>query len=370
VALSFNNWLWDKNPEKLSQINLVKLKETIDIYIAIYLNRYYKKRGRYMRNKILSLILVMILVLSGCANLRGSKNLTPLKVRLSWLHTAEFAGLYIAKKLGYYEQEGLDVSFEPYDFDKSAIGVVHSGDAQIGFGSSTEILLARADGIKVKAFSSLFQISPCALISLKSSSITTPKDLNGKTIGIECGTNTEYQERAMLMRFNVNFTETCSEYDINQLLSGEADAIGGFITNEPILFRLEGYDINTMLVSDYGVDIYPNVMFADDDYIANNPDIILGFLRATKKGIEYSLEHTEEVVDEVLKYDPDLDRNHQIETMIVQTPLIFSGGSPIGWMGKSKWETSQEILLEQNVLDNPMDVDDAYTMQFLDRIYK
>ncbi len=304
----------------------------------------------------------------GCSN-ETKQELAPITVKLSWLHTAEFAGLYTADSLGYYEEEGLDVTLDAFDFEKTAIDYVSDGQAQFGFGSSTEVILAREQNKSVKAVFALYQTSPDVLLSLDESKITKPEDLQGKKIGLSCGSNTEYQEIAFLKKFNITYTSTCSGYDINQLLNGDADAIGGFITNEPILFEEKGYKINKMLISDYGVDVYPNLIFVSEDYMESNPDIILKFLRATKKGLEYSLAHTNNALNFTISMDSSLDVNHQKKTLLVQAPLIHSGISPIGWMDKPKWMETQQLLLDQNMITIPVNPEEAYTMEFLNKIY-
>jgi ABC-type nitrate/sulfonate/bicarbonate transport system substrate-binding protein len=330
--------------------------------------------------KIILMIMVLILMIFTFAigsqkyissnAIKSSKELIPIKVKLSWLHTAEFSGLYMAKKLGYYEKEGLNVSFEAFDFNDTPIDYVLAGNAQIGLASSTEIIIARANDKKVKAFISLFQSSPDVFISLKKSGIITPEDLNGKIIGLSCNTNTEYQERAFLKTFNINFTETCSEYDIDQLLSENADVVAGFITNEPIFYREEGHEINTMLINDYGVDIYPNLMFSTEEYMKNNPENIEKFIIATKKGIEYSLQYPYESVEETLSYDPNLNKKQQLETIIIQAPLIYSGNFPIGWMEERMWKKSINILQEQEVINQTIGLQDIYDNSFIEKLYK
>ena len=77
----------------------------------------------------------------------------------------------------------------------------------------------------------------------------------------------------------------------------------------------------------------------------------------------------DETVDFILLYDPTLEEEIQKTKLEAQIPLIYTGEYQIGWMRAAVWEGMHEILLEQGILDEPVDLDEAFTMQFLKEIY-
>jgi len=93
------------------------------------------------------------------------------------------------------------------------------------------------------------------------------------------------------------------------------------------------------------------------------------FLRATLKGWYYAIENPAEAVDMTLQYDATLNREHQVWMMETQTPLIHSGEVEIGRMEDSVWQQMHRILLEGGVLTQPINMAEAYTMQFLNKVY-
>jgi hypothetical protein len=50
-------------------------------------------------------------------------------------------------------------------------------------------------------------------------------------------------------------------------------------------------------------------------------------------------------------------------------PLIHSGGVPIGWMERERWVHTHDVLLEAGAIQKGIDIDDAFTMQFLEAVY-
>jgi NitT/TauT family transport system substrate-binding protein len=56
--------------------------------------------------------------------------------------------------------------------------------------------------------------------------------------------------------------------------------------------------------------------------------------------------------------------------MKAAVPLVHTGDDQIGWMRAEIWGDMHDLLLDQELLDEPFNVDDVYTMEFLNEIYK
>ena len=88
------------------------------------------------------------------------------------------------------------------------------------------------------------------------------------------------------------------------------------------------------------------------------------------KGWRYAIENPDEAVELTLQVDPTLTRDRQAVMMATQTPLIHTGEHQIGWMRAEVWRGMQDTLLEQGILDAPVDLDKAYTLRFLHTVYE
>ena len=58
-----------------------------------------------------------------------------------------------------------------------------------------------------------------------------------------------------------------------------------------VVVQRAGYKINLIYPDDYGVHFYGDTIFARDDFIAANPDLVRRFLRASLKGWTYAVEN-------------------------------------------------------------------------------
>lgn len=327
-----------------------------------------------MKTKTLFVVLTVLLVLTACD---GGASAEPdqVTVQLSWFPTVEFAGFYVADQLGYYEEENIDVNLVAGGPETDPVAEVFSGNAEFGLSAGDGIIRSQTGDQNVVALATIFRQSPLVVMALADSGIQQPKDLVGKTVGVistDLNTTWDIQFMAMLNKLEIDpdsMTFVANElyHGADDLLSGRMDASSGnFSTNEPVQAEMDGYDLNLIYYSDYGIEFYNNLIFADRALIEENPDLVQRFLRATLKGYQYAIENPQDAAEQTLKYDENLALDFQTASMEAQIPLIDTGDAPIGYMDEAVWENSQEILLNQDVIDDPVDLNAVYTNEFVE----
>jgi len=305
--------------------------------------------------------------------------LQPVDMQLKWVHQAQFAGNYVAKDTGIYEKHGLDVTMHPFSFETYPIDAVESGDMEFGITGADELLIAKQSGkaVNTVAIAVVYKINPVCLYSLSESGISKPADFVGKTIGIERaadGTEINIGQLYMAMMNKQGIdrdqvTEVTIGYDATELLAGDTDVSSGYIINEPFGVISAGKEVSTILVADYGVNMYADVIITNKNLIKSNPDLVESFLRASLEGWQYAIENEEETVQITLNY-ADSNHDHQLYMLESSIPLIHTGKSSLGWMEKSNWEEAQNILTAQNIMPKRIDVSQVYDMTILNKIYK
>jgi len=336
-----------------------------------------------MNKKIIIGIVVLVICLTIFWIYRDKNNemvkkteLIPVSIELKWLHQAQFAGNYVAKERDLYQKEGLDVTLVPFSFENPVIKAVTDKKVMFGITGADELLLARASGAPLKAIAVIYKINPVCAYTLKTSGIIKPQDFIGKTVGIERASdgtdvNIGILYSAMISKLGIDrskIKEVTIGYDPTELLNGETDVSTGYIINEPNQAIMKGYEVNTILMADYGVNMYADVIFTHEDTIRGKPEIVEKVLRATLAGWQYTIENNDEAVRDVIKYSNG-EYAHESYMLKTSIPLIHVGDTPIGWMEKAKWEQVQNILLEQKILKKQINIEDVYTMNPLKKIY-
>jgi NitT/TauT family transport system substrate-binding protein len=325
---------------------------------------------RYPR--MLSVFLVLIL-LTGCTGSPSPTDapLTEITVQLQWIHQAQFAGLYAADQNGYYAEEGLAVTFVAGGPGVDGLSPLFEGSAQFGTATADQILVARSEGKPLQAFAVVYRRSPAVFMALKSTGITRPQDFVGKTIRTPAPNAPTLH--AMMARLGISqdqYTEVDLPSDVDEFASGRIPVWAAYLNALTVSVQRAGYEVNIIYPDDYGVHFYSDSLIATDDFIAKNPDLTLRFLRASLKGWIFAVENPEKIGLMILKYVPDADPELANAQMIASIPLVNTGEDLIGWMKPQVWADMEKTLREQGVLTAPLDVTQAYTMQFLEEIYK
>lgn len=328
-----------------------------------------------MKFRIFIVILFLMMgVFAGCSRQEAKKPLDKVTVQLIWKHQAQFAGLYAADQLGYYANEGLEVTLLPRQGSESdPLTPVVEGGADFGIVYGVGMITARSKGLPVTAIATIYRIQPLVFMTKGSSNIKTPHDFPGHTMQTPSSGGTFTTFYAMMTRLGLDPMSVRlidSGFDLSPFLSEKVDIWPSYITNEVQIARKKGYDVNIILPDDYGVHLYGDVLVTSDKLVRGNPELVLRFLRATLKGWRWAVENPPEAGKFALKYNPNLDAEHQADIMQVSVPLIHTGEDPIGWMQAEVWEGMHEMLLKQKFLSKPVDLNNVFTMMFLNKIYK
>lgn len=226
------------------------------------------------------------------SNLAASEKV---KLQLKWKHQFQFAGYYMAKELGYYEAEGLDVTIVERDLHQNNIYQVLNGDAQYGIADAVLMLyMARGENIVIVA--PIFQHSPNVLLSLKEKNITSPYDLNDKKMLFYPKDSDGFGILAMFHTLGVSpkILRPKSDKDMLALLNQDIEVTSGYISNEPFYYKERGVELNIIYPGNYGLDLYGDTLFTSLKEAQEHPERVERFKRATIKGWEYAFTHKEE----------------------------------------------------------------------------
>ncbi len=328
--------------------------------------------SRWLRYVVVITVLLMSGVLVACTAFKPQPD--KVTVQLSWFHSVEFAGFYVADQKGYYADENLAVTLKPGGADILPAQEVADGKADIGVTGGDQLLIARSQGLPLKAIAAIFRQSPVALMALADSGIKTPQDMMGKRIGVispAYDNNNDIQLLAMLRQAGIDQSKVklvvTEDYSVGSLTSGAMDVYSGFAMNEAVDAKLRGLDVNLILPQDYGVSIYANVLFSRQQTLDERSDVVQRFVRATFKGYQYAIEHPDEAGDLALKYDKTLDVAFQRASMQAEIPLIDTGDVPIGTMDSPVWQNTNDILVQQGLIKSQVDLSTVFTNKFVEK---
>lgn len=300
----------------------------------------------------------------------------PINVSLKWLNQAQFAGMYVAKDKGYYNWNGLDVSFKEFDFETSPMDDLRSGNAKFALMSAEEFLFHADKGEDVYAVAAFYQISPYALVSLGDSGIKTPADFKGKVLGTKGGKIEEELAYLLLLEgYGVSKNSVdikmigFEDKEMTDLLKNKADVIDVYRTDQLYFFEKDKINYNVIYPERYGVNLSNDFLVTTKKIVERNASQVEKFVQATVKGWNFTLENQDEAIDITMNYVTSEDyKNREYQKYILENSvelILPSSSSKIGFLDAEQINNLYLKMKEYNFIENEFNIEDFYTTTFL-----
>lgn len=323
------------------------------------------------RCQLFFLVLALALLAVGCK--KEEKYPSRVNLRLKWVFDPGFAGEMVAAKKGFFSKRGLNVELKPGGFEADPIKLVASGSDMFGVAGADQFLLARAKGVPIVAFAAGYIDTPVVYYSRKSSGINSPKDFVGKKVGYQAGQDTATIYEALLRKLGIDrdkIKEVPVRFDFSPFLTGQVDVWPGYAATQSYILEQKGIPYNVIKPRDYGIKYIGTVYFATEQTINKYPDVVQTFLDSLIEGWEFTYSNINEAIPLIASYD---EKNLMLElikfNLDKQKEYIIPKGSHYCQFEMKSWSEMQKILLDQGLLDKPVNLKDAITFKFLGNHY-
>lgn len=343
----------------------------------------------------LILITTMVLLIAGCGG-QGQKQKPPeptktadpakkagdaqlvskVTLRIPWKMTGDYTPFQMGVDKGFYKEEGLEVTVAEGESSGSTVNLIANKSDTFGYADAGVVAKGIASGRPLKVIMVIYQKSPIAVISLKESGISKPADLIGKRIGAAPGGSPAVFLPAFLKANKISpdqvkLASIGGPALVPSLLEKKVDAIVSYAYLQVPPIKAQGFDVNVINFADYGVSPLNLALFAHQDVLKENPEMVRKFVKATIKSWEEAIKNPKESVETAKKTFPAIDVAVQEQVLKDSFPLLHTKhteGKPIGWQAKEDWEATQELLIEYFGLEKKLPIDTYYTNEFFPRL--
>ena len=303
---------------------------------------------------------------------------TPVTVVLGYIPDVEDFGAYYAKQMGYFADEGLDVTIVPGGTGIDQVQMVASGQATIGIANPEGILAAGDKGEKFKVFASEFQTSPIAMTCRKDSGVTKPADLKGKRLGIK--QNAQLYADLFFKKNGLSASDitptSIGPSDVSLIIAGKIDCmITTFAFNEPRIIEQAGVPVSVLPLGSYGLNSAVDSYFVKADFYKDpaNQDILVKYLKAETKAWDAFFKDPAGMAKWFLDggFNDGLDlaqQTYQAETQVkyMTSPLTAEKG--IFWIDPTIWQQTAENAVATGAAKEVPKFDDLLTTDILVKV--
>jgi len=327
-----------------------------------------------MKHRMILIIVLAALSLSACGgsgiSQPATQELVEIRLPMGFVPNVQFAPFYVAVDKGFYGDVGLDVTFD-YKRETDGLALVGANEIRFSVVSGEQVPLARAEGLPVVYVMAWYEDYPVAVIAKSDQNITDPADMKGKVVGLPGLYGANYVGlRALLTQVGLKESDLeLKSIGFNQvevLASDQADAVVGYVANEPVQLSNQGYQVDIISVSDY-LPLVSNGIITNQRTIDDNPQLVRDMVQATLRGIQYTVEHPEEAYEISEKYVEGLEEaDRDVQMDVLTTSIDLYQTNPYGRSDASAWENMAQVLTTMGLLEEKMDLEEAYTNAFIE----
>ncbi|NBB48767.1 ABC transporter substrate-binding protein [Rhizobium sp. CRIBSB] len=304
-----------------------------------------------MTIKLASLLLAAAVSLTAMQAAAADK----VTLQLKWVTQAQFAGYYVAKDKGFYEEEGLDVEIKPGGPDIAPPQVLAGGGADVIVDWMPSALATREKGVPLVNIAQPFKSSGMMLTCLKETGITKPEDFKGKTLGVWFFGN-EYPFLSWMSTLGIKtdgseggVTVLKQGFNVDPLLQKQAACISTMTYNEywqVIDAGIKAEELVTFKYEDEGVATLEDGLYVLEDKLADPAfkEKMVKFVRASMKGWKYAETNPDEAAGIVLENDASGAQTEAHQKRMMSEVAKLTAGSN-GALDKADYDRTVKTLM-------------------------
>jgi len=289
---------------------------------------------------------------------------------LDFVPNAVHTGIYCALAEGYYEDENLELEVVEPTSTSDTLKLIDQGKAEIGLADALDVAQQNAAGLGGEAIMAVVQRPLGGVIALADSGIRSPRDLEGRTVGITGVPSDRAVLGAVLDGDGANANEldevTIGFNTVPALQAGRVDAITGYPAADGTAIEHRGDEVRSFALDEWGGPSYPGlVAFSTREEIERDSELMQAFVDATVDGYERTIEDPERCLDALVEQVPEIDPDLAAAQLDAYLPL-FEGGGRFGEIGASSLTEMAAFMERAGLVRERPSTQDLATDEFVD----
>lgn len=276
-----------------------------------------------------------------------------------WSPQAQFAGYYVAYEKGLYRKNGIDLTILQGGPNQPPQDYLEGRKADFVSMWLAAAIQRRSQGVKLVNIGQVVQRSALMLVAKKSSNIRTPRDMQGRKVGLWAG-DFQIQPKAFFKKYNLQVNVIPQSFSVNLFLRGGVDVASAMWYNEYYTILNAGInpdELSTFSFPEQGLNFPEDGIYTLESTFRQNPSLAQAFVRASLDGWRYAFSHPDESLNIVLAYISrariPANRIHQKWMLARMKDIIFplDKAAPLGVLQSADYERVAHELRESGLID-------------------
>jgi NitT/TauT family transport system substrate-binding protein len=295
-----------------------------------------------------------------------------LTVLTTWFAQAEHGGLYQAAATGIYKKYGLDVTVKSGGPQVNGIQLLLAGQADFIMNYDFAVLQGVERGFPLVTVGAPFQFDMQGVMT--HADVKGLGDLKGKTI-LVAGTGTTYWWPWLKAKYHYGDDQMRPyTFNLQPFFADPSIAQQAFASSEPYAAAQKGVKANFYLLADDGYPPYTGAITTTQKMVAEKPDVVARFVKATMEGWKSYLENPAPANEAIKRENPNMtDGQISYGIQKMKEMKVITGGeaerSGIGAMSDDRWKKTANFMKSYGLLKPDTDYRKAYTLQFIKDVH-
>ncbi len=318
---------------------------------------------------------ILLAVMAGIALLAPASAQDKVTFRLNWILYGFHTPFHLGLERGYYREEGIDLTIGEGQGSVRAVQTVGAKGDMFGLADGGSVMAGVSRGAPVKAVMAITNSSPYSLAVRADSGIKTLKDIEGKTVASAPGEAGLQLLPALFARNGVDADKVKilrveGAGKMVAIIEKRAEGVMAGLDNQSLMLPRQGVPIVDFAYSKHGANTVGLTIFTHNDLIAQNPDLVRRFVKATVRSFEAAIKEPEASVKAGQKVKADLDTDLSLAQLKVGLGLMKTEATeklPLGHFAAKDWEDTLDLMKKYMSLETSSKAQDFFTNDMLPR---
>jgi NitT/TauT family transport system substrate-binding protein len=285
-----------------------------------------------------------------------------------WFAQAEHGGFYQAKATGLYEKAGLDVTIKMGGPQINTPQLLLAGEADFIMGNDIQVLKAREQNLPLVTVAASFQFDLQGMMA--HDDVTDLAQLKGKPILIASSSHTTFWP---WLRKKYGFTDDQIRpytFNLQPFFADKTIAQQAYQSSEMYQAELRGEKVNFFLFGNSGYPPYGTTIVTTDKMIADKPDVVARFVKASLEGWRDYLKNPGPG-NALIKADNPKMTDDQLAYAVekLKQSKALDGGDAaslgLGIITAARWKQTYDFMVDAGLLDPKTEWQKAFTDRFI-----
>jgi ABC-type nitrate/sulfonate/bicarbonate transport system substrate-binding protein len=279
---------------------------------------------------------------------------------LDFLPNAVHAGIYRALAAGYYKAANIKLRVIQPTSTADTLKLIDASKADFGLADGIDVANQIDLGRDAEAVMALVQRPLGGPIALAKEHLSSPAQLQGKTVGITGVPSDLATLNTAVTHAGGNPAKvhvvTIGFNGVQDLEAGKIAAFTGYVPADGVQLQVDGYPIQAFKLDENGGPAYPGlVAFSTRKLASTSPQLVRAFVAATVRGYEDTVRNPAQSLRDLLRLNPALKLKFTQASLNAYLPLFTDRGAVrFGTLQQDKLSALSSWLMANKLIHNPI----------------